>query len=70
MLHVYKSNLLIPEALSPDSLKVQKMFDSTQCGNKSLLQVFIAIVNYVSDSLPSLVSTAAMLPDLQGTTRT
>ena len=58
------------EGLSPDPLNVQKMFDIPQCGDKRQLQVFVAIVDDLSESIPSLVSTTALLPDLHGASRT
>ena len=62
--------MLTPEGLSADPLKVQKIFDFPEPGDKKQLQEFIGIVNDISKFLPNLVSTAAIRTDLQGTTRT
>ena len=52
-----------------DPLKVQKIFDFAEPRDKRQLQEFIGIVNSLSKLLPNLASTAAILTDLQGTTR-
>ena len=59
-----------PDGLSTDPLKVQKIFDFPEPRDKRYLQAFIGIVHYLSKLLPNLASTAAILTNLQGTTRT
>ena len=63
-------HILTPEGLSADPLKVQTTFDFSEPGNKTQLQGFIAIVNYLSKFLPNLASTAAILTDRHGASRT
>ena len=64
------AHILTPEGLSADPLEVQKIFDCPEPRDNGQLQGFIGIVNYLSEFLPNLASTAAILTDLQGTTRT
>ena len=62
-------HILTPEGLSAEPLKVQKIFEFPDRKDERQLQAFIGIVNYLSKFLPNLASTAAILTDVQGTTR-
>ena len=63
-------HILTPKGLSADPLQVQKLFDFAEPRDKKLLPAFIAIVNKLSKFLPNVASTASILTDLRGTTRT
>ena len=62
-------HILRPAGLSADPLKLQEIFDFPEPRDKKQLQAFIGIVNYLSKLLPNLARAAAILTDLQGTTR-
>ena len=64
------AHILIPEGLYADPQKVRKIFDFPKAKDKKNLQVFLAIVNYLSKFLPHLASVAIVLTYLQGTTHT
>ena len=53
-----------------DPLQEQQIFDISEPRDKQQFQAFIGIGNYLSELLPNVASTAAILTDLQATTRT
>lgn len=60
-------HILTTEGVSADALKIQKIFDYSEPGDKRQLQAFIGIVNYLSNFWPNVASTDTFLTDLYGT---